>query len=150
MRISDWSSDVCSSDLSLLYIIKGAEEVNSGKAGPEALAAEAIDDKTLKVELTSAAPYFLAQLSHQTAFPVPKHVVEKFDRDWTKPENIVVNGAYKLTEWVPTVQATLVKNDKFYDADNVPIDKATYLSMEDRTATPHRFRAAETDTSHDN
>src|SRR3546814_211613 len=67
---------------SLLYIIKGAEEVNSGKAGPEALAAEAIDDKTLKVELTSAAPYFLAQLSHQTAFPVPKHVVEKFDRDW--------------------------------------------------------------------
>src|SRR3546814_12408139 len=118
MRISDWSSDVCSSDLSLLYIIKGAEEVNSGKAGPEALAAEAIDDKTLKVELTSAAPYFLAQLSHQTAFPVPKHVVEKFDRDWTKPENIVVNGAYKLTEWVPKVQATLDKNAKFYDADN--------------------------------
>src|SRR3546814_11676221 len=82
MRISDGSSDVCSSDL----------------------------------------------------FPLPRHVVEKFDRDWTKPENIVVNGPYKLTEWVPQVQATLVKNDKFYDADKVAIDKVIYFRMEDRTA----------------
>src|SRR3546814_2604635 len=159
MRISDWSSDVCSSDLfvyswrrilapetgaeyaSLLYIIKGAEEVNGGKAGPEALAAEAIDDRTLKVELTSPAPYFLAQLAHQTAFPVPKHAVEEFGRDWTKPENIVVNGAYKLVSWTPKVEATLVKNDKFYDADNVAIDKVIYYAMEERTAMQQRFRA---------
>src|SRR3546814_20014300 len=120
MRISDWSSDVCSSDLSdgtpvtaedfvyawrrilapetgaeyasLLYIIEGAEEVNGGKAGPEALAAAAIDDRTLKVELTSHAPYFLAQLAHQTAFPVPKHAVEEFGRDWYKPATIVARS----------------------------------------------------------
>ncbi|HEY9548716.1 MAG TPA: peptide ABC transporter substrate-binding protein [Kiloniellaceae bacterium] len=134
---------------SLLYIIKGAEEVNSGKAGPETLAAEAIDDKTLKVELKAPAPYFLAQLTHQTAFPLPRHVVEKVDRDWTKPENIVVNGPYKLTEWVPQVQATLVKNDKFYDADKVAIDKVIYFRMEDRTAMQQRFRAGELDVARD-
>src|SRR3546814_852412 len=134
---------------SLLYIIKGAEEVNGGKAGPEALAAEAIDDRTLKVELTSPAPYFLAQLAHQTAFPVPKHAVEEFGRDWTKPENIVVNGAYKLVSWTPKVEATLVKNDKFYDADNVAIDKVIYYAMEERTAMQQRFRAGELDVARD-
>ena len=134
---------------SLLYIIKGAEDVNSGKAAPETLGVQAVDAKTLKVELNSPAPYFLAQLAHQTAFPVPKHVVEKFGRDWTKPENIVVNGAYKLVEWVPKVEATLVKNDKFYDAADVTIDKVIYYSMEDRTAMQKRFRAGELDVARD-
>jgi oligopeptide transport system substrate-binding protein len=134
---------------SLLYIIKGAEDVNTGKAGPEALAAEAVDDKTLKVELTAPAPYFLAQLTHQTAFPVPRHVVEKFGRDWTKPENMVVNGPYKLESWTPKVEATLVKNDKFYDAGSVAIDKVVYYSMEDRTAMQKRFRAGELDVARD-
>ncbi len=134
---------------SLLYIVKGAEDVNTGKAGPEALGIEAVDDKTLRVELNAPAPYFLAQLAHQTAFPVPKHAVEKYGRDWTKPENIVVNGPYILTEWVPKVQATLVKNDKFYDADNVAIDKVIYYAMEDRTAMQKRFRAGEIDMARD-
>ncbi|GAB4375757.1 MAG: peptide ABC transporter substrate-binding protein [Kiloniellaceae bacterium] len=134
---------------SLLYIIKGAEEVNTGKAGPEALAAEAVDAKTLKVELSAPAPYFLAQLTHQTAFPVPKHVVEKFGSDWTKPENMVVNGPYKLASWTPKVEATLVKNDKFYDAANVAIDKVVYYAMEDRTAMQQRFRAGELDIARD-
>ena len=134
---------------SLLYIVKGAEEVNSGKAGPETLGVRAVDDTTLEVELTAPAPYFLAQLAHQTAFPVPKHAVEKFGRDWTKPENIVVNGPYILTEWQPKVQATLVKNDKFYDAANVAIDKVVYYAMEDRTAMQKRFRAGEIDIARD-
>lgn len=134
---------------SLLYIVKGAEEVNTGKAGPEALAAEAVDDKTLRVELAAAAPYFLAQLAHQTAFPLPRHVVEKHGRDWTKPENIVVNGPYRLAEWVPKVRAVLVKNDRFYDSANVTIDKVIYYAMEDRTAIQRRFRAGEIDVGRD-
>src|SRR3546814_14318737 len=137
MRISDWSSDVCSSDLwrrilapetgaeyaALLYIIKGAEEVNGGKAGPEALAAEAIDDRTLKVELTSPAPYFLAQLAHQTAFPLPKHAVAVYGRDWTKHEKTVVKGAYKVISWTPKVEAKLVKTDKINDTDKTTTDQ---------------------------
>ncbi|NIA71845.1 peptide ABC transporter substrate-binding protein [Pelagibius litoralis] len=134
---------------SLLYIIEGAEDVNTGKGGPEVLAAEAVDDKTLRVQLTAAAPYFLAQLTHQTAFPVPRHMVEKHGRDWTKPENIVVNGPYKLVNWTPNVSTELVKNDKFYDAENVAIDRVIYYSMEDRTAIQKRFRAGEIDVGRD-
>ena len=133
---------------SLLYIIEGAEEVNTGKDGAK-LAAKAIDVHTLEVKLTAPAPYFLAQLTHQTAFAIPRHVVEKYGRDWVKPENIVVNGAYKLVEWVPNVHTKLVKNDEFYDAENVKIDEVIYYTYEDRTAMQNRFRADELDVARD-
>ncbi|HBS21351.1 MULTISPECIES: peptide ABC transporter substrate-binding protein [Thalassospira] len=133
---------------SLLYIIEGAEAVNSGKEGAK-LAATALDDKTLQVKLTAPAPYFLAQLTHQTAFPIPQHAIAKFGKDWVKPENIVVNGPYKLTEWLPNVHSKLEKNAEFYDAANVPIDEVIYYTYEDRTAMQNRFRAGELDVARD-
>ncbi|MFH1804380.1 MAG: peptide ABC transporter substrate-binding protein [Pseudomonadota bacterium] len=131
---------------SLLYIIEGAEDLNSGKEGAK-LGAAALDDKTLEVKLTAPAPYFLAQLTHQTAFAIPRHTVEKFGRDWVKAENIVVNGPYKLEEWVPNVHSKLVKNDAFYDAANVTIDEVIYYNYEDLTAMQNRFRADELDVT---
>ncbi|MDP2698376.1 peptide ABC transporter substrate-binding protein [Thalassospira sp.] len=131
---------------SLLYIIEGAEDINSGKEGAK-LGANALDDKTLEVKLTAPAPYFLAQLTHQTAFAIPRHTIEKFGRDWVKAENIVVNGPYKLEEWVPNVHSKLVKNDAFYDAANVAIDEVVYYNYEDLTAMQNRFRAGELDVT---
>ncbi|MEE3046987.1 MAG: peptide ABC transporter substrate-binding protein [Pseudomonadota bacterium] len=133
---------------SLLYIIEGAEAVNTGKEGAK-LGVKAIDDHTLEVKLTAPAPYFLAQLTHQTAFAIPRHVVEKYGKDWVKPEHIVVNGPYKLVEWLPNVHTKLVKNEEFYDAANVPIDEVIYYTYEDRTAMQNRFRADELDVARD-
>ncbi|MBN8196310.1 peptide ABC transporter substrate-binding protein [Thalassospira povalilytica] len=133
---------------SILYIIDGAEAVNTGKEGAK-LAAKAVDDHTLEVKLAAPASYFLAQLTHQTAFAIPRHVVEKYGKDWVKPENIVVNGPYKLVEWLPNVHTKLVKNEEFYDAANVPIDEVIYYTYEDRTAMQNRFRADELDVARD-
>ncbi|ABC21396.1 peptide ABC transporter substrate-binding protein [Rhodospirillum rubrum] len=130
---------------SLAYIIKGAEAYNSGQGKVEDVAAKALDAKTLEVTLTSPAPYFLAQLTHQVFMPVPKHVVEKYGRDWTKPETFVVNGAYKLASWLPNVEAKLVKNENFYDAKDVFFDEVIYYTYEDRTAMQKRYRAGELD-----
>src|SRR5210317_273302 len=76
---------------SLLYIIEGAEAVNKGEAKPESLSVKALDDQTLEIKLVGPAPYFLALLTHYTAYPVPKHVIEKVGKEWTKPQNMVVN-----------------------------------------------------------
>lgn len=134
---------------SLLYIIKGAEEYNKGKGKAEDLGVKVIDDHTLEVTLAAPAPYFLSQLTHQTAAPVPKHVIDKVGKDWTKPENIVVNGPFKLVEWLPNVHTKLMKNDKFYDAANVKLDEVIYYTHEDRTAAQKRFRAGELDVVRD-
>lgn len=128
---------------SLLYIIEGAEAVNTGAAEPETLAVMALDDNTLQIKLVGPAPYFLEQLTHYTAFPVPAHVVEAHGNDWVKADTIVSNGPYVLNEWVPNAQTVLDKNPQFYDAENVRIDQVIYYPQEDRSAVQRRFQAGE-------
>lgn len=134
---------------SLLYIIEGAEAVNTGKAEGDKLAVKAIDDNTLEIKLTGPAPYFLELLTHYTAYPVPKHVIEKVGKLWTKPENMVVNGPFKLVEWLPNTHVKLTKNDKYWDVDSLAIDNITFYTQEDRAAVQKRFRAGEIDVAMD-
>lgn len=134
---------------SLLYIIEGAEAVNKGEAKPESLSVEALDDYTLEIKLTGPAPYFLALLTHYTAYPVPKHVIDKVGKEWTKPENMVVNGPYKLVEWTPNTHVKLTKNDKYWDAGSLSLDNLTFYTQEDRAAVQKRFRAGEIDVAMD-
>ena len=65
------------------------------------LGVTAPDDKTLVIELENPTPYFLSALTHYTAYPLPRHLVEKMGSDWVKLDNIAVNGSYIPTEWVP-------------------------------------------------
>ncbi len=134
----------------ILYVIENAEAINTGKeADFSKLGATALDARTLQVKLASPAPYFLAQLVHYTAYPVPKHSIEKLGDDWLKAGNMVSNGAYTLAEWVPNSHIKAVKNPNFYDAANVKIDTVFYYPTEDQEAALQRFRAGELDTQDD-
>ncbi|MGI9435802.1 MAG: peptide ABC transporter substrate-binding protein [Geminicoccaceae bacterium] len=131
---------------SILYTVKNAKALNEASMeGMENLGITAIDDKTLEVTLEFPAPYFIEQLTHYTAFPIPKHKVEELGDDWVKPGNIVANGPYVVTEWVPNTHVKSVKNDAFYDADNVKIDSVTFFPAEERNAATKQFRAGEID-----
>lgn len=130
----------------ILYPIKNAEAINTGKIRDlSQLGVRAIDDYTLEITLESSTPYFLELLTHYTAFPIPKHVVERYGKDWVKPGHLVSNGAYKLVEWLPQTHIKAVKNEWFYDADHVAIDTVFYYPTEDRSAALKRFRAGELD-----
>ncbi len=134
---------------SLLYIIEGAEDINQGKAKADSLAVKALEDYTLEIKLAGPAPYFLALLTHYTAYPVPKHVIDKVGTQWSKPENMVVNGPYKLVEWIPNTHVKLTKNDKYWDAASLSLDNLTFYTQEDRAAVQKRFRAGEIDVAMD-
>ena len=135
---------------SLLYTIKNARALNEGAMeGMEQLGVEAVDDRTLQITLENSTPYFVEQLTHYTAFPIPKHKVEELGEDWIKPGNLVGNGPYTAAEWLPNSHVKLVKNDAFYDADNVSIDTVWYYPAEERNAATKRFRAGEIDVQYD-
>ena len=134
---------------SMLYPIKNAEAVNSGKAKPEEIGARAVDDLTLEVTLNAPTPYFLEMLTHQATYPVNKASMDKLGADWVKPGNLVSNGAYTLAEWVPNDHIKLVKNPKFWDADTVKIDVVNYIPTEDRSSAMKRFEAGELDSYDD-
>lgn len=131
---------------SLLYLIDGAEEINSG-ANPnlDDLGVMALDDRTLEIRLNRPAPFMPWLMSHVTMYPVPRHIIEQYGDDWTRPGRIVSNGPYTLAEWVPNDHITVVKNPLFYDADNIAIDEVVFYPTDDESAALRRFRAGELD-----
>jgi len=129
-----------------IWIFKNARAVNAGKLPGTALGVEAPDDKTLIIHLEHPAPYLPELLTHQTAYPVPKHVVEVKGDDWSRPENFVGNGAYLPKRWIPNDHLTLVKNPRFYDAKNVRIQIVNYFPTQDTQAALKQMRAGELDT----
>lgn len=133
----------------ILYPIKNAEAINTATAdkpmAPDQLGMKAIDDKTLEITLERATPYFLELLAHQTALPVDPASVDKYGENFVKPGNMVSDGAYMLTENVANDHITLVKNQHYYDAANVKVDKVIYYPTEDQAAAIRRFQAGELD-----
>ncbi|MEQ3746217.1 MAG: peptide ABC transporter substrate-binding protein [Henriciella sp.] len=130
---------------SLLYNIKNAEPLNNGTIEPEELGVRAIDDYTLEITLDNPAPYFLGLLTHYTTYPVPKHAVEKYGESWVQPDNIVVNGPYKLVYWVTGDQLVTEKNPLFDEADSVCFERVSYFELEDAAAVERRIEAGELD-----
>ncbi|MCK2185359.1 peptide ABC transporter substrate-binding protein [Halomonas getboli] len=130
----------------LLYPVAGAEAVNTGEKPPEALGVASLDDgRTLRVTLDAPTPYFLQQLTHYTAYPLPKHTLERYGDDWVKLDHIVTNGAFTPVEWVSQSHIDVRPNPEYYDADAVTLDGVTYHTIEDRNAGVSRFRAGELD-----
>lgn len=129
----------------MLYPILNAEKINKKGEGArlEDLGVKALDDHTLEIALERPTPYFLELLTHQTGLPVHPPSVEKFGKDFVKPENWVSNGAYALKEFVPNSHIKMEKNRHFHDAANVQIDTILYYPNPDLAAAARRFQAGE-------
>ncbi|NQY13458.1 MAG: peptide ABC transporter substrate-binding protein [Henriciella sp.] len=130
---------------SLLYIIKNAQPLNEGRVAPEELGVRAIDDRTLEITLEEPAPYLEGLLTHYTTYPVPRHIVEQYGEAWVQPENIEVNGPYKLVYWVTGDQLVTEKNPAFYEADSLCFERVSYFELEDLAAVERRIEAGELD-----
>lgn len=140
------SPELAAKYANIMYVLKNAEALNNGKMkGMEKLGVQALNDYTLQATLKAPAPYFLTLLTHYTSYPLPQHVLKKLGKEWSKAENLVSNGPYKLAEWKSQNYIKAVKNEQFYDADNVQLTSVFYYPTEDRSAALKRFRAGELD-----
>ena len=129
----------------VLYPIKNAEEVNTGKAPVNELGVKAIDATTLEITLKASTPYFLQLLTHTTGLPVNPKAVTEHGKDWVKPVRMISNGAYMLGDVKPQAFIKLVKNPQYWDAGKVTIDTVVFDPSEDRAAVLKRYRAGEFD-----
>ncbi|MHB0776858.1 peptide ABC transporter substrate-binding protein [Halomonas sp. WWR20] len=133
-----------------LYPVVNAQAINAGDKPLDSLGVESVEGgKTLQVTLTEPTVYFLKTLVLPFAYPIPQHAYEQYGEDWSRPENIVVNGAFKPVEWVSHSQLKAVKNARYHDAAAVSLDSVTYHPLEDKNAGIQRFRAGELDVLRD-
>lgn len=128
-----------------LMSLENASEVIAGDMETSALGVTAIDDTTLEVRLSQPLPYFPQMVVHFTTFPVHEATVTEHGSDWTKPGNMVSNGAYMLTEHVPQEKLVRERNAEYWDNDNTIIEKVTSLVINDENIALTRYLAGELD-----
>jgi oligopeptide transport system substrate-binding protein len=122
---------------------------NKGARDPKTLGISAPDDKTIVIKLDKPAPYMLYLMNSFYVAPLHKPSLEKFGKDFIKPENIVSNGAYHMSENVPQSHVTLVKNPNYWNAANVKIDTVTYSITEDDKTAIKLFKTGSQDITYD-
>ena len=132
----------------MLYPVKNAEAYATGKLTDfSQVGVRVIDPYTLEVELNEPTPYFMQLLDHQSTYPLPRKVIEKFgsatDRftAWTRPENIVSNGPFKLTEWKLYKRVSVEKNPYYWDAANVKLNGIVFYPTENTVTEERLFRS---------
>lgn len=109
--------------------VVNAKQISDGRAGVETLGVRAVDDKTLEITLTDTVPYLPDLLVLPVAYAVPKHAIETHGDKWLDPANIVVSGAYKLTDWVVNSHIKIERNPAYFGEVAGNINKATFLPL---------------------
>ena len=91
---------------------------------------EALDEHTLQVTLKNPTPYLLDLVAMYCLYPVHRGCIERFGYpQWTKPENIVSNGPYLLKFRRIRDRIRMVKNPRYWDADNVQLKVIDALAV---------------------
>ncbi len=110
----------------IMWLIEGAKAYNQGKGKAEDVKLKAVDDYTFEVTLIAPTPYFIQLTAFYTYQPVPQHVIEKHGDKWARPENIVSNGPFKMTEWRSRQRIVAEGNPHYWDKKAIPFDKVVY------------------------
>ena len=130
----------------LAYDIEGAEEYNTGKGTIDAVGVKAVDDYTLEFKLKHPVPYFASKVSYTTFHPIRLDVIEKLgDKYASEIKDTVYNGPFKIESWDNGNSMVLVKNDTYWDADNVYLQKINMTKIQEFATQAQLFEAQELD-----
>lgn len=129
----------------LAYYIQGAQAYNEGKGKAEDVGVEALDDYTLKIRLTQPLPFLDGLMAHQFFRLVPQKAIEKYGEAWTRPENIVTCGPFKVQTHRPYDRLVVVRDPMYWDAARVKLDSITFYPIEDATTMMNLYKAGEVD-----
>jgi oligopeptide transport system substrate-binding protein len=106
--------------------IKNAEAVIAGELGADQLGVVAENDKTLVVNLDAPCPFFEKLMAFNAFFPVNEkfyNSVGGVDGFGTSVDTVLANGPFILRTWEPDAQYILEKNEDYWDASNVKLQK---------------------------
>ena len=112
----------------------------------DAMGVKAVDDKTLEVTTTTRVSFFDELMSFPCFYPINEKFAEKQGSKYGKSADAVLaNGAFVMTNWEPGSVAEFEKNDKFYAAKDVKIDKLVMKLVQEPKVAAQSFEAGETD-----
>ena len=123
--------------------VANAGEIIAGEKPPETLGVRALDNFTFEVSLDEPITYLPDMTVHYTMFPAPRQAIEAHGADWTKPGNMVSNGAYRLHTWHLGEKLVAARNPYYHGDDQTIIDRVVYVPIESASAELQRYASGE-------
>jgi oligopeptide transport system substrate-binding protein len=103
-------------------------------------------DQKLVLTLKHPTPYFPELLAFYPLFPVNRRCVETFGSpNWTKPENLVSNGPYRIQFRRIRDRIRLVKNESYWNAESVQLKTIDALAIKSETTALNMYLSGQID-----
>lgn len=125
--------------------IANTDAIIAGTMAPTGLGVAALDPNTLEITLERPTSYMLSLLTHPSTFPVHAGSIKQYGSEFTRPENLLSNGAYKLVAWEPSSVLRLVRNEQYWNNAATAIDAVNHHVITQEATEFNRFRAGELD-----
>jgi len=125
--------------------ILNAAEILLGEKDCTELGVKALDDKTLEVTLVNPTAYFLEFTTSTTFMPARKDIADP-DGSWARdPATAISNGPFKLSEYAIGNEIVLTKNEHYWNADAVSLDKITCKMIVDASTAYSAYQSGQLD-----
>ncbi|MBE6022071.1 MAG: peptide ABC transporter substrate-binding protein [Cellulosilyticum sp.] len=125
--------------------ILNAKEIGTGEKSIDELGVKAIDDKTLEVTLSVPTDFFTQLCAYPSMMPVRADMVDN-EGGWAKdPAKAISNGPFVLSEYKMGDQLIYVKNENYWNAENITLDKIVYYMIVDESTSHTKYTAGELD-----
>lgn len=126
--------------------IKGAKEFYEGTATAEELGAKALDDNTLEITLMQPTSFFIDLVSMWCYFPVQEATIAANGDRWTaSADSYICNGPFKMEQINLGEGYVLVKNENYWDADNVTLEKLNFRFILDSATALTAYESGDVD-----
>jgi len=133
----------------LMPQLKNGEEYYKGEVTDFAqVGIKALDKYTVEYTLKEPCTYFTSLLSRNGLWAcAPKAALEEYKEQYgTAADKFMSCGAYIMQTYDPEFQRVLVKNENYWNADKISIDKMVFKYNKEATAVgPELFLRGETD-----
>lgn len=116
---------------------------NNGKT-PDEISVKAVDDKTLEIKLVHPASYFIELAGG--IYPVRQDKYEEWgDKYGSSADKIICSGPFKVESWDQNTELVCVKNENYWDAENVKLDKVVQKVIQETSTAVQAFINGEID-----
>ncbi|MCG1028200.1 peptide ABC transporter substrate-binding protein [Virgibacillus halodenitrificans] len=127
------------------YFIEGGEAYNNGEGSADDVGVKAVDEKTFEVTLNAPTGFFLHVISNPAFFPVNAKVAEENPEWYAEADSFVSNGPFKLESWAHDSEMMMVKNDQYWDAETVKLDKVHWAMVNETNTEYQMFESGDLD-----
>jgi oligopeptide transport system substrate-binding protein len=106
------------------------------------------DGNKLIVTLNSRTPYFTDLVAFYPLYPVHRPTIENYGTpNWTRPENSVSNGAFKLQFRRIRDRIRMVRNEHYWDAAGVKLNVVDAFAVKGETTSLNMYLNGQIDWS---